>query len=83
MLFIQESKLANFSLLEARKLWGDDDVEFMFSPANGKSGIVNGYAPNAKPNQVLLWEELAKLKTGVTKSWVASGDFNAVCSKSE
>ncbi|KAL4291642.1 hypothetical protein GQ457_14G009450 [Hibiscus cannabinus] len=38
MIFIQESKLDTFSLAEAKKLWGDDDVDFLVSPAEGRSG---------------------------------------------
>ncbi|KAL4303454.1 hypothetical protein GQ457_10G003450 [Hibiscus cannabinus] len=38
MAFLQETKLDSFNLRDARKLWGEDEVEFVFSPARGRSG---------------------------------------------
>ncbi|KAL4342147.1 hypothetical protein GQ457_08G017280 [Hibiscus cannabinus] len=39
-LFLQETRLTCFTLEEARKLWGDDDVEFVVSPEIGRSGDI-------------------------------------------
>ncbi|KAK8609500.1 hypothetical protein V6N13_061948 [Hibiscus sabdariffa] len=38
MVFVQESKLASLSYLDAKRIWGDDDVDFRISPAEGRSG---------------------------------------------
>ncbi|KAK8675243.1 hypothetical protein V6N13_033312 [Hibiscus sabdariffa] len=38
MVFVQESKLASFSQLDAKRLWGDDEVNFRITSAEGRSG---------------------------------------------
>ncbi|KAA3480295.1 Transcriptional regulator ATRX [Gossypium australe] len=77
--FLQESKLVIVSGDLIRRIWGDDDFDFRYAGALGRSGegnslserwdgvLINVYAPNLLSEQRSFWEEMLMFRYQFSK----------------
>ncbi|GJX89545.1 putative RNA-directed DNA polymerase, eukaryota, reverse transcriptase zinc-binding domain protein [Tanacetum coccineum] len=94
---IQETKMGVINSSLIYQVWGNIDVDFCYSEANGQSGgvsgrwvgssnllvVVNVYGPQAAVDKENLWKNLLHLKSSVEGSWIFFEDFNTVRDPSE
>ncbi|KAK8546748.1 hypothetical protein V6N13_093791 [Hibiscus sabdariffa] len=70
-MFIQETKLECFTLAEVRIFWGDNEVDFTFSPSLGRSGVLRPYGIVKGHFDVSLWREDSFMSTNVSPPSIA------------
>ncbi|TYH21375.1 hypothetical protein ES288_A04G039000v1 [Gossypium darwinii] len=91
--FLQETKLVEVSRDMISRMWGNDNFDFRFTAAVGRSGglitiwdkarvLINVYGPNMLRDQRFFWEEIIEIREQFTNHWIVGGDFNTIRNKS-
>ncbi|KAE8688105.1 hypothetical protein F3Y22_tig00111000pilonHSYRG00058 [Hibiscus syriacus] len=79
---------------EISRLWCDDEFDFKFLKAMGRSGgkyalddsicsVLNVYAPCEVYEQISLWNAIVEVRRKNNNKWFMAGDFNAIRNHSE
>ncbi|KAE8704998.1 hypothetical protein F3Y22_tig00110430pilonHSYRG00099 [Hibiscus syriacus] len=90
----EETKKEDIKDVEINRFWCDDEFDFKFSKAMGRSGgkyalddlicsIVNVYAPCEVSEQIPLWNAIVEARRKNNNKWFMAGDFNAIRNLSE